>query len=84
MSNGRQNRIFEAQTAPFPFQNDKKSCQKISPVSVQNRQSPGPVFSRTFSTFQIGSQVSYNEVGQLIGLDPKAVERYVDILGLTI
>lgn len=30
--------------------------------------------------FQIGSQVSYNEVGQLIGLDPKTVERYIDIL----
>ncbi len=30
--------------------------------------------------YQIGSQVSYNEVGQLIGLDPKTVERYVDIL----
>lgn len=29
---------------------------------------------------QIGSQVSYNEVGQLIGLDPKTVERYIDIL----
>lgn len=29
---------------------------------------------------QIGSQVSYNEVGQLVGLDPKTVERYVDIL----
>lgn len=29
---------------------------------------------------QIGSQVSYNEVGQLIDLDPKTVERYVDIL----
>ncbi len=30
--------------------------------------------------YQIGSQVSYNEVGQLIGLDSKTVERYVDIL----
>lgn len=30
--------------------------------------------------FQIGSQVSYNEVAQLIGLDPKTVERYIDIL----
>lgn len=30
--------------------------------------------------FQIGSQVSYNEVGQLVGLDPKTIERYVDIL----
>lgn len=29
---------------------------------------------------QIGSQVSYNEVGNLIGLNPKTVERYVDIL----
>ena len=29
---------------------------------------------------QIGEQVSYNEVGQLIGLDPKTVEKYVDIL----
>lgn len=30
--------------------------------------------------FQIGNQVSYNEIGQLVGLDPKTVERYVDIL----
>ncbi len=30
--------------------------------------------------FQVGEQVSYNEVGQLVGLDPKTVERYVDIL----
>ena len=30
--------------------------------------------------YQIGSQVSYNEVGQLVGIDPKTVERYVDIL----
>ena len=29
---------------------------------------------------QIGSQVSYNELGILIGLDSKTVERYVDIL----
>ena len=29
---------------------------------------------------QIGSQVSYNEVGQLVGLDSNTVERYVDIL----
>ena len=29
---------------------------------------------------QIGSQVSYNELGQLIGLDSKTVERYVDVL----
>lgn len=30
--------------------------------------------------FQIGSQVSYNEVAQMVGLDPKTVERYIDIL----
>lgn len=30
--------------------------------------------------YQIGSQVSYNEIAQLIGLDSKTVERYVDIL----
>ncbi len=30
--------------------------------------------------YQIGSQVSYNEVGQLVGLDSKTVERYLDIL----
>lgn len=29
---------------------------------------------------QIGSQVSYNEVGNKIGLDSKTVEKYVDIL----
>lgn len=29
---------------------------------------------------QIGSQVSYNEIGNLIGLDPKTVEKYIDIL----
>lgn len=30
--------------------------------------------------YQIGNQVSYNEVGLLVGLDSKTVERYVDIL----
>lgn len=30
--------------------------------------------------FQIGNQVSYNEIGQLVGLDSKTVERYIDIL----
>ena len=30
--------------------------------------------------FQIGNQVSYNEIGQLVGLDTKTVERYIDIL----
>lgn len=29
---------------------------------------------------QIGSQVSYNEIGGLIGIDAKTVERYIDIL----
>ena len=29
---------------------------------------------------QIGEQVSYNEVGQLVGLDSKTVEKYVDVL----
>lgn len=29
---------------------------------------------------QIGSQVSFNEIGELVGLSPKTVERYVDIL----
>lgn len=30
--------------------------------------------------YQIGNQVSYNEVGVLVGLDSKTVERYVDVL----
>lgn len=30
--------------------------------------------------YQIGNQVSYNEVGSLVGLDSKTVERYVDVL----
>lgn len=30
--------------------------------------------------FQIGSEVSYNELGQLCDLDPKTVERYVILL----
>ena len=30
--------------------------------------------------YQIGNQVSYNEIGKLIGLDSKTVERYIDIL----
>lgn len=29
---------------------------------------------------QIGSLVSYNELGQLVGMDSKTVERYIDIL----
>ncbi|MCC8176851.1 MAG: ATP-binding protein [Bacteroidales bacterium] len=34
-------------------------------------------------SYQIGGQVSFNEVGQLVGLDPKTVERYIDILEKT-
>ena len=30
--------------------------------------------------YQIGSQVNYSEIGRLVGLDPKTVERYIDIL----
>lgn len=30
--------------------------------------------------YQIGSQVSYNEVGMLVGLDSKTVEKYITIL----
>ncbi|MGV8133615.1 MAG: ATP-binding protein [Mangrovibacterium sp.] len=33
--------------------------------------------------FQIGSQVSYNELGQLCGLDSKTVEKYVQLLEQT-
>ncbi|MCD8182033.1 MAG: ATP-binding protein [Bacteroides sp.] len=29
---------------------------------------------------QIGSQVSYNEIGQLVGFDTKTVDRYIDML----
>lgn len=29
---------------------------------------------------QIGSQVSYNEIAKLVGLDSKTVERYIDVL----
>ncbi|MBD5372114.1 MAG: ATP-binding protein [Bacteroides sp.] len=29
---------------------------------------------------QIGDQISYREIGQLVGLDSKTVERYIDIL----
>jgi predicted AAA+ superfamily ATPase len=30
--------------------------------------------------FQLGSQVSYNEIGTLVGLDSKTIEKYVDLL----
>ena len=30
--------------------------------------------------FQVGNEVSYNELGQITGLDPKTVERYISIL----
>ncbi|WP_028910493.1 ATP-binding protein [Prevotella sp. AGR2160] len=30
--------------------------------------------------YQIGDQVSYHELGQLIGLDPKTIEKYIQIL----
>jgi predicted AAA+ superfamily ATPase len=30
--------------------------------------------------FQVGSKVSYNEIGTLVGLDSKTIEKYVDLL----
>jgi predicted AAA+ superfamily ATPase len=29
--------------------------------------------------FQVGSQVSYNELGQICGLDSKTVEKYINL-----
>ncbi|MCB9211118.1 MAG: ATP-binding protein [Ignavibacteriales bacterium] len=34
-------------------------------------------------SFQIGSQVSYNELGQMCGIDSKTVEKYIDLLEKT-
>jgi predicted AAA+ superfamily ATPase len=31
-------------------------------------------------SFQVGSQVSYNEIATLVGLDSKTIERYIDLL----
>jgi predicted AAA+ superfamily ATPase len=31
--------------------------------------------------FQIGQQVSYNEVGQMVGLNHETIQRYIDLLG---
>jgi predicted AAA+ superfamily ATPase len=31
-------------------------------------------------SFQVGSQVSYNELGQMCGIDSKTVEKYIDLL----
>jgi len=33
--------------------------------------------------FQVGNQVSFNEIGQLIGLDSKTVEKYIQLLEKT-
>lgn len=33
--------------------------------------------------FQVGAQVSYNELGQLCGLDSKTVDKYIDLLEKT-
>ena len=30
--------------------------------------------------FQVGNEVSYRELGQIVGLDPKTIERYISIL----
>jgi hypothetical protein len=30
--------------------------------------------------WQVGSEVSYNEISQTIGSDPKTVEKYMDLL----
>lgn len=34
----------------------------------------------TALSLQVGSEVSYNEIGNLIGLDKETVERYIDLL----
>ena len=31
-------------------------------------------------SFQVGSQISYSEIGSLVGLDSKTVEKYIDLL----
>lgn len=50
-------------------------------LSLENIKKPDKIVRLLKAlAFQIGSQVSYNEIGQLIGLDSKTVERYIDIL----
>lgn len=50
-------------------------------LSIDNINKPDKLVSLLKAlALQIGSQVSYNEIASLIGLDPKTVERYVDVL----
>lgn len=50
-------------------------------LSIDNINKPDKLVSLLKAlALQIGSQVPYNEIASLIGLDPKTVERYVDVL----
>lgn len=50
-------------------------------LSLENINKPDKVVMLLKAlSLQIGNQVSYNEIGSLIGLDTKTVERYVDVL----
>ncbi len=50
-------------------------------LAIDNLRKPD-VFVRLLKalSLQIGNQVSYNELGQLLGVDPKTAEKYIDIL----
>lgn len=50
-------------------------------LAIDNLRKPD-VFVRLLKalSLQLGNQVSYNELGQLLGVDPKTAEKYIDIL----
>lgn len=50
-------------------------------LEFQNLQNPSQLLSLLqHLAYQVGGEVSYNEIGQKLGIDSRTVERYVDLL----
>lgn len=73
------NQLFEGQKDILWLNGDVDNVQDL--LQIESISKPDKIVRLLKAlAYQIGNQISYNEIAQLVGLDSKTVEKYIDVL----